>query len=304
LHNQNYINSWSYYRHNIFKYCERKYFYHCFAATNGWKTTSTKKEQKLYLLKQITPYKLWIENLIVKNIKKTFLLSNTITPNEFTKSFQQALYKEFLSNKHKICTSFEKDMPKHPIIKEIFIDKIPKKTVLSLAEKHLELLNSIIMDSKLIRQFNKIPFQAKQNTSTPLYFYLDNIKVWTAPHLSWFINGKIFSLNFYFSTKLSNLINGNWDTIAGINSLYWQRKPHAYINKIENINIFTNYLNKKISTVYGGINPTKAIKIIKDSHRIIKSRLTTTQKEYEKNYSKTKDKNNCSNCNFKEFCHI
>ena len=302
MNSQDNENSWSFYKHNLFNYCEKKYYLHYFGSQNGWNSTSSSKEQKLYLLKQQQPYKQWIKNLIINNIQKTFLSSHSTTFEKFTKSFEQSVFRDYLSDKYKIATDLWKNDPKSPFIKEIATCKDSKASILSQSEDYLTLINSIIKEYKLFTKFFSIPFQAKKNTLIPLYFYQDNIKIWNAPHIAWQLNNQIFNLNIYISSSKQQITNGSWDIIAAINSIHWQNNLKLPINKIETENIFINTSDKEILTVYGRRHPKEVVNIIQDSHFFIKSRQTYTQKIYEENYHKTKNKEKCKNCNFAEYC--
>jgi hypothetical protein len=61
--------SWSYSREAKYRQCPRAYYYHYYAAWEGWRQESPSPVQRAYLLKNLTNLSLWVGNLVHESIK-------------------------------------------------------------------------------------------------------------------------------------------------------------------------------------------------------------------------------------------
>ncbi len=61
--------SWSYSRAAKYRSCPRAYYYHYYAAWEGWQTDSPEPVRRAYLLKNLTDLSLWTGHLVHESIK-------------------------------------------------------------------------------------------------------------------------------------------------------------------------------------------------------------------------------------------
>ncbi|MEW5958251.1 MAG: PD-(D/E)XK nuclease family protein [Chloroflexota bacterium] len=61
--------SWSYFRAARYRQCPRAYYYHYYAAWEGWRKDAPAPVQRAYLLKNLTDLSLWGGNLVHESIK-------------------------------------------------------------------------------------------------------------------------------------------------------------------------------------------------------------------------------------------
>ncbi len=61
--------SWSYSRAAKYRQCPRAYYYHYYAAWEGWKATAPAPVKKAYLLKNLTGLSQWVGNLVHETIR-------------------------------------------------------------------------------------------------------------------------------------------------------------------------------------------------------------------------------------------
>lgn len=61
--------SWSYSREVKYRQCPRAYYYHYYAAWEGWRQDTPSPVQRAYLLKNLTNVSLWVGNLVHESIK-------------------------------------------------------------------------------------------------------------------------------------------------------------------------------------------------------------------------------------------
>lgn len=61
--------SWSYSRAAKYRQCPRAYYYHYYAAWEGWQKEAPEPVQRAYLLKNLTDLSLWVGNLVHASIK-------------------------------------------------------------------------------------------------------------------------------------------------------------------------------------------------------------------------------------------
>jgi hypothetical protein len=56
--------SWSHSRHELFRECPRRYFYHYYGAWGGWRSDAEPATRRLYILKQLKARHLWAGGLV------------------------------------------------------------------------------------------------------------------------------------------------------------------------------------------------------------------------------------------------
>lgn len=61
--------SWSYSRAAKYRQCPRAYYYHYYAAWEGWRRDAARPVQRAYLLKNLTDLSHWVGNLVHESIK-------------------------------------------------------------------------------------------------------------------------------------------------------------------------------------------------------------------------------------------
>jgi hypothetical protein len=61
--------SWSYSRAEKYKQCPRAYYYHYYAAWEGWQSSAPAPVKKAYLLKNLTDLSRWVGNLVHESIQ-------------------------------------------------------------------------------------------------------------------------------------------------------------------------------------------------------------------------------------------
>ncbi|MCF7791755.1 MAG: hypothetical protein K9M56_07135 [Victivallales bacterium] len=298
------IYSWSYTKHKIFSFCRRKYFYFYFASKNGWKEYSSSLNRKVFVQKHIVPYKKWINNLLISSLRNIFLDTHIIKPEQLENQLKKTLYKSFLREKFNLLNNTHSQEQKLITpLKEIYFYNLPSSNVIYLSEKYLtNLLNTFNSDNKLIKILSEVPRQSKINTFKPSFFYLKKIKIWVSPHLAWFRNGKVTSINLYPETSLNNFNVLDWDLLSSINTLFWQNKFNINRINIETISTFLNIQKNSATNIYCKKNLKETIKFIENSFSTIHSCCSTSLGVYKQNYKKTNDIKKCSTCIFKQFC--
>ena len=296
------IDSWSYFKHNIFNNCERRYYLHYIASVNGSNALAATEEKELYFLKKNISYRIWIENLIIKNIQNIFSTTKDSSYKKNITGFKRDVYKQFTLEKHTIINNSWINDFKSPMIKEILLKNKDSKSILTTAENYFKQIISTLNKSSILEKLYIVPFQSRKNTLTPQFFFLNNIKVWNAPHLAWLHNGRLHNLNFYISPLQNNLNNDNWSIISGVNTLFWQSLLKYHLDYIETINVFIDATNNSVLQVYSRRHPKEVVNLIKSSFMKIKSRQTFSEKVYKKNYRKTNSDSNCKKCKFQSYC--
>jgi hypothetical protein len=61
--------SWSYSRDRKYRYCRRAYYYHYYAAWEGWRSDAPAPVQQVYLLKNLTSLPQWVGSLVHETIR-------------------------------------------------------------------------------------------------------------------------------------------------------------------------------------------------------------------------------------------
>jgi hypothetical protein len=61
--------TWSYSRANKYQFCARAYYYHYYAAWEGWSETAPEPVQRAYLLKNLTDIPRWLGTLVHESLK-------------------------------------------------------------------------------------------------------------------------------------------------------------------------------------------------------------------------------------------
>ena len=286
--------SWSYTRHKLFSFCERKYYYHYFGSQNGWlEFDSTAKQEKIFKLKKALSLENWVKNIFTSSLQHAFITSRPTSKKDFCLKFRACVFRKFQSDKYRVMANSIISEPL--IIKEIFLGKISLKESIDYAERKTNFLAAQLVASDIPDLLFSVPAQAKKTQSKPVFFQLDNIKVWNAPLIAWYINGKLYTLNL----KIDNTRNSDWALLAAINTLYWHKTLNLTYDMIECITVFLEH--KNIFAVYAKRHPQEVVNIIKDSGKRISSRTTHQNKSFEKNYVKTKSAN-CSECVFNAVC--
>ncbi|MCR8845186.1 PD-(D/E)XK nuclease family protein [Paenibacillus sp. SC116] len=95
--------SWSPSRHNLFQECRRKYYYHYYAAHNGWLAESSVLARNAYRLKQMTNLYLVFGDAVHKmaeeTIKQYHHYGKAIEANELVRRIRKLLNQAYLDSR-------------------------------------------------------------------------------------------------------------------------------------------------------------------------------------------------------------
>jgi hypothetical protein len=284
--------SWSFSRYNLYKFCERAYYLHYYGSWNGWDTYAPELTKDVFRLKHLISKKLWL-NIILKKSLLNAINNKSYSNNTLATEFKDQTYKVLSSDINSISLEEWKNDPKKICIDELYYKENSIEDVIKWIRHEATEKIKIFQESKLLCKLSNLPYPAFSNTSSPLSFTINNIKVWCSPDLTWNYHGKINFLNL-------NNSNG-WSFLAGLNMLYAEQCHKNYIPS--NTVCHTVFFNKNgCYTVYGICSPKEISNIITDSSEEMRSRLTHNQKAYIENFCKTTEQKKCQVCRFKVIC--
>lgn len=90
--------SWSKSRDELFRECQRKYYYNYYGYWDGWKDHAEPKIKKLYILKNLQTGKMWLGSLVhttIEDVLKKVYLNRTISKEEAVKNLTNQMYTEY-----------------------------------------------------------------------------------------------------------------------------------------------------------------------------------------------------------------
>ncbi len=284
--------SWSLFKHNIFGYCERAYYHHYYGSWNGWDQYAPQEAQASFRLKHLKTKELWAKSILKKAIINT-IRTRKNTSTAFTKELKKQLQKILTSDLRNIHSEAWKKDPKQTCIDKIYYKEENVNDISYWIKEQMYQHLASLQNSKLIQKLSNIPYPAFTNTEQPLFFYLDDLKVWCSPDLTWQYHGQYNILNF-------NLNNRNWAFLAGINTLLFSQNNKIHYSEIISHTVF--FEKNNCIEIYGIKHPKEIKKIIKESASQIHSRLSYNQKAYKDNFPKTAKIEKCKHCCFREIC--
>ena len=283
--------SWSFSRYNLFRYCERAYYFHYYGSWNGWDTYAPEQIKEAYRLKQLISKELWL-NIVLKKSLLNAINSKPLSSRTFAAEFEHKSHRVLSSD---ITSLYSEEWQNDP--KKICIDKIYYKEnsidkITAWIRNKTAVKVKLFRESKLFYELSSLPFPAFLDTNHPLSFTQNNIQIWCSPDLMWTFHGKL---------NILNLNNGSgWSFIAGLNMLYARQNNNHVPSSIV---CRTAFIDKdSYFSVYGIRSPKEIMNIITDSSEEMRSRLTFDKKAYIENFPKTTEQEKCQTCRFKAIC--
>ena len=283
--------SWSFSRYNLFRYCERAYFYHYYGSWNGWDTYAPMDAKEAFKLKHLISKELWLNIILKKSLLNT-INSKSFSKTNFAAKFKYESHRVFSSEISSLYSEEWKNDPKIICIDEIYYKESSLNQVIDWIRNYLSKRINILQQSKLFSEFDGLPYPAFVNTESPLTFTINDIPVWFSPDLIWAHQGKINILN------LNNSFG--WSLLASLNMIYAEQN---YNYQPADIVCHSLFIDQDSSfSVYAVRSKKEVIEIITDSSKEMRSRLTFDQKAYIENFSKTIKQKKCRTCCFREIC--
>jgi hypothetical protein len=175
--------SWSYARAAKYRYCPRAYYYHYYAAWEGWQADAPEPVRRVYLLKNLTDLPRWSGNLVYESIK--FALSRLKAGRPVAKAdlvkqmhtraradFEDSRQGRYRQQPNRV-TGFQEHYYRLDLADRVWQDAWAK------AEQHLR----TFLQSSLYAHLRRQAPATFLHTEALKSFELAGTKVWTQPDL-------------------------------------------------------------------------------------------------------------------------
>ncbi len=175
--------SWSYSRAAKFRHCPRAYFYHYYAAWEGWRSDAAEPVRRAYLLKNLTDLARWVGDLVHQSIK--FALTRLqagqlISPVELVKQMHRrarADYEDSRRGRYRQQPNRFTGFQEHYY--RLALPGSAWQTAWSRAEQYLQTFLHSHLYAHLARQAPATFLQIEELVS----FNLAGVKIWLQPDL-------------------------------------------------------------------------------------------------------------------------
>lgn len=288
--------SWSFYRHNLFSFCKRAYFYHYYGAQTGWDKYSDKRSRALHKLKQIKHFNSWIEELTVKAIQ-----DNLVTPssrssrknkldaikNDAYKAIRRQINennnKEWIDDHKKLC-----------LFETYFNPSKGSEKIIEQAVNKVENAVDNFAKTALFQELSEVNYYQWKAFTPPVYAYVNRMQIWASPSLIWHEKDSLHTLNI----KLSEPNKNNKYSLA-ISAIYLAQRSHI---PYEDIQSRTISLSNETTISSGYCSIEDLLQMIFDSAESMRALASNNKIAYEDNFTKCCDPENCKRCKFIEYC--
>ncbi|UDQ97102.1 hypothetical protein AAEX28_08630 [Lentisphaerota bacterium WC36G] len=296
--------SWSIQRKNIYEYCQRKYFLHYYASSNGYdKNNCSELERELYLLKNLKPLHYMIKEVfleVLKNELQTFC--GKMNVKKIVKNIYKTAKKELLKRLQQ-ANDYQKvvNEPKHYAIHECFYCVYSVGEIKKIALNELDLLvknfcseNNQFFEDLIMAKNGDVKFHDNIDS-----FMLSKTLIWVAPDLIYESKGVLHCLNLKFGKySVMNAFTFQNSLIL----LYLMNNFPTFKDKIllQNFYYQNNDLKSYSTIDFDGNKLAIQLDASIETLRQIANKNILSVNDFAK-FDLDKDLS-CNNCNFKSFC--
>jgi len=286
--------SWSLRRHNIFKKCNRAYYYTYYCSRNGWEYSSKSEEKAAYSRKKFKSHNDLFIIFFLHAIKKTIIF-DSFNPKEIKKYYYQQIAQLMRSSKKHLPNLQEEKY----ICKEVIQGKINADELYDKSRNFINATVSRLFESRLGKSLSQINALAVISGKKESYFHYNGIKIWTFPDLIYREKSRIKILNFRFT---DSEYSRYWHFRAGLNKLYIENAMPFLSNLF--IDSETHFFKSdNLNTTVYSMSKGELIGIIDNSIGEMLN-ITSLDTKIEKNiFKKNNNKRICSNCEFNDICN-
>ncbi len=290
--------SWSKSRDNIFKECNRKYFFNYYGYWNGWHSESEDRVKRIYYLKKLKTKELWVGTLVhevIEFVLKKFRVSEIITLGHALAILEKKAESDFNISKLKEYTGFMSKA--HKFFEDeygIEISADDKKKLLRKAR----LCVTNFFNSDIFMEIRRTKLEDWVTLEDFLSFDFQGTKIYLSIDFAMKVGDKII----LFDWKTGEERLASFDLQLTLYSLYVIKKFGISTDKIE-----TRIFNLTIDKIDNFIIDDEKIDEIKRYMQESISKMKKLLRDDSNNEAKEEDfeKNEgfrCSRCNFKKVC--
>ncbi len=207
--------SWSWRRSQLLEKCRRAYFLRYYAASGGWDRYSNDSTRHIYILKQLKPADVWLENLLRDSVKEILARQQESVPKASARLKSQVM-KKFYREANELRRFEWQHDPKRLNLTECYYAHGPNVTAEVMDQAENDLLKCIenLAGGEIWEELVKPPVIAWKNLPDPVQFYLSGVKVWTRPGLTRLDQGKLKIVNLKFRESSEYLIPASLAVMA------------------------------------------------------------------------------------------
>lgn len=294
--------SWSKSSDELFRECQRKYFYHKYGSWGGWDWNADKRTRQLYILKNLKSRHMWLGEKLheeIADILKDLCLGKQPDLDESLRRIHTVMKKEFVDSKEKLYRRNPKQFPglfEH----EYDIDLADERwrELLQSAKKCLE----GFVNSEELQAINKI--------QTGDWLPIEKFQEMR-------VNGIKVYIKIDFAYRFENLIRIiDWKTgeskdvdstvQMGCYCLFAKEKWHQEEHHIESREVNIRTGNTKINRIESKAELDWVKHYIRNSANAMLDLLDDRDRNIANmgQFNKTDDERNCKWCNFRKVCEL
>lgn len=221
--------SWSYSRAAKYRYCPRAYYYHYYAAWEGWQTTAPAPVQRTYLLKNLTDLPRWTGTLVHDSIRFAMArlkAGQPVAESDLLKQMRaraQADFDSSHSGRYRQQPNQLTGFQEHYY--QTNLSQADWQAALAEAEHHLHTFMQSAFYADLRRQSPATFLHVEELRS----FMLAGVKIWVQLDLARRVGDTIY----LYDWKTGPLHLEEWRQQLGVYGLYFQRTwPQITATKI------------------------------------------------------------------------
>lgn len=184
--------SWSYSRAAKYRFCSRAYYYHYYAAWEGWQSFAPVPVQRAYLLKNLTNLSQWVGTLVHDSIK--FALARLksdqpVTADELVKQMHQRAQADFDASQREL---YKQKPNQFTGFQEHYYDRAPDKPVWQAVWQTAEQYLMTFINSALYADLSQQPPETFLDVESLRSFLLGETTVWVQMDLVRFDSKAIY----------------------------------------------------------------------------------------------------------------
>lgn len=288
--------SWSKSRHELFKDCERKYYFNYYGSWNGWKYNSDERTKEIYYLKKLQSRQMWLGSVVHLAVESLLKLHRSAQPiperAELEKKLLDDLRADFSISRSGLWSKKKWRLLEHEYLMDVS-DEEWKETASQAQDcfKHF-------LDSDLYQEIQKLSPDQWLEIEEFSSFYVDGVKVHVVLDFSYRSGDDVFIYDWKTGKK-----DGDMHTLQlACYRIYAQEKwsPQGQVHTRE-FNLFSkkekDYPDEDFST-------ENALSDIRASIAQMKEKLVNVEKNQaeEDQFAFTENSGKCQYCNFQRVC--
>jgi len=291
--------SWSKSREEMFRGCQRQYYYHYYASWGGWKRHSDEKTRRIYTLKKMTNQHLWAGEHVHRAIDEMLKKLKTQVPlDPEDQVVEQVLEK--MRNEYRNSVSGKKwENPQScGLMEHEYNWELSKETWKKMAH-HVETCLRNFYQSNIFKQIQQIPTEQWLEVEELSHFLLNETKVYLSVDFA-IKRGEDVVI---YDWKTGHSRNQEIDLQMSCYGWFAWQKWNVDPKRIELIEVHLADLQEEHHHVQG-INLEKVQKRIFDSIQSMQFLLDDIQnnRATEERFVFTENERFCGYCNFQKIC--